>query len=277
VPIEGRDYEYSEQQVEDLADDRHAFLTGSGLNHEQYSLDVIIPHLSAAEVHNLIATCRSSDQSAGESACGRWVRRKLAIQKMACPDSLAATACNSFKELVRANDANVMHDLTHSDHVYACFLPDKDEFFEVIFSEPNSSGFAPPSAEQIKEGVPPNALTISGGSRFAYYKNGVEDEKMSLHNLGNWIYFPLGNKTDPQSLRQNATSKRAEFKGNNIEIEDDRWILTETYKNQAGTDTRHTVTVQLATGRFEQSFVLTEIGGDAGEPGRCMIVPSDYF
>lgn len=272
APVEGNRYEYSEQPVTDFTDHRYAFLTGSGLSHQQYSLEVFIPQLSAADARNLIATCRSTDPSADEAACGRWIRRKLAIQKTACPDSSAATACNSFKELVRANDAGVMSDLAHSDHVYACFLPEKDEFFEVTFSDPASSGFAPPSAEQIKEGVPPNALTVSGSSRFAYYKYGVEDEKMSLHNFGNWIYFPHGDK-----LRENATSKRAEFKGRNIHIEDDRWTLTETYNNQAGTQTRHTVTLQLATGRFEQSFVLAQVGGDGGVPGRCIIAPSDYF
>ncbi|HEX5236224.1 MAG TPA: hypothetical protein VFW25_12940 [Silvibacterium sp.] len=277
APIEGSKYEYSEQPENDAAGDRYAFLTGSGLNHEQYSLEVIIPQQSAPEVQKLIAACRSSDQSADEVACGKWVRRKLAIQKMACPDSSAATACNSFKELVRASDAKVMYDLTHSDHVYACFVPDKDEFFEVAFSEPASSGFAPPSAEQINEGVPPNALAIGGASRFAYYKDGVEDEKMSLHDIGNWIYFARGDKRDPQSTQQNATTKRAEFKGKNIGIEGDRWTLSVTYRNQADSETTHTVTLQLATGRFEQSFALAGTGDGDGEPGRFIIAPSDYF
>lgn len=277
VAIEGNKYEYSEQPGNDFADHRYAFLTGPGLNHQQYSLELFIPKLSAAEVRNLIATCQSSDQPADEAACGKWIRRKLAIQKTDCPDPSAATACNSFKELVRANDSNVMYDLAHSDHVYACFLPDKDEFFEVTFSDPANSGFARPSADQIKQGVPSNALTIAGRSDLHYYKDGVADEKMSLHDIGNWVYFPVGDKSGPQSMGQNATSNRAEFKGKNIEIEDDRWSLTETYKNQVGTDTTHTITLQLATGRFEQSFVLTELGGNGGEPGRCIIAPSDYF
>jgi len=179
---------------------------------------------------------------------------------------------------VRANDPEVMNDLAHQDHVYACFVPGKDEFFEVRFSEPSWFGFRPPSAEQVKDGVSSGALTIFGGSEFAYYKNGIWEENMSVHNIGNWIYYPLGDKTDPQSMRKNATSKRAQFKGRNIEIEDDRWTLTETYKNQADTETRHAVTVQLATGRFKENFVLTRTGKDVGEiSGRCMIVPSDYF
>ena len=77
---------------------------------------------------------------------------------------------------------------------------------------------------------------------------------------------------------RNATSKQAQFKGKNIEIAGDHWSLTETYKNKADTETRHTVRVQLATGRFKENFVLTQTGKDFGESfGRCMIIPSDYF
>jgi hypothetical protein len=278
VPIEGKEYEYSDQPVKEPGYDHFAFLTGPNVNHEQYDLDVIVPELPLSEVRNLIGECQSSDQFADEADCGKWIARKLAIQRAACPDPEAAIACKSFQELVRANDPEVMNDLAHQDHVYACFLPGKDEFFEVRFSEPSWFGFRPPTAEQVKDGVSSDALTISGGSEFAYYKNGVWEENLSVHNIGNWLYFPLGDKTDLQSMRKNATSKRAQFKGKNIEIEDDRWTLTETYKNQADTETRHTVTVQLATGRFKENFVLTRTGKDVGESsGRCMIVPSDYF
>ena len=278
VPIEGKEYEYSEEPVKEPGDDHFAFLTGPNVNHQQYDLDVIVPELPLSEVRNLIRLCQSSDGLANEADCGKWITRKLAIQRAVCPDPEAAIACKSFKELVRANDPEVMNDLAQRDHVYACFLSGKDEFFEVTFSEPNWFNFAPPSAEQVKSGVSSSALTTFGASEFAYYKNGVGEENMNLHNLGNWIYFPLGNKTDLQSQRRNATSKQAEFKGKNIAIEGDHWILTETYKNQADTETRHTVTVQLATGRFKENFVLTGTGKDVGESsGRCMIVPSDYF
>lgn len=278
VPMKGREYEYSEQSAKKASDDRYAFLTGPKVDHEQYNLEVIVPELPPAGVQTLIDHCQSAVRFATEPDCGKWITRKLAIQRAACPEPEAASACASFQELVRANDPEVMDDLAHQDHVYACFLPGKDEFFEMTFSEPTWFSFAPPSEEQIKAGVPSNALTIFGGSEFAYYKNGVGEENMSLHNIGNWIYVPLGDKTDPRSLRENATSKRARFKGKNIEIEGDRWTLTETYKNQAGTETRRTVTVQLATGRFKETFALTGTGKDVGESsGRCLIVPSDYF
>jgi hypothetical protein len=278
VPIEGKEYEYSELQAEEAGGDRYAFLTGPHVNHEQYHLEVIVPELPLLEIRNLIGRCQNSDRFADEADCGKWITRKLAIQRAASPDPEAAIAFKSFQELVRENDPDVLNGLAHQDHVYACFLPGKDEFFEVTFSEPTWFSFAPPDAEQVKDGVPKSALTIIGGSEFAYYKNGIGDEDRSLHNIGNWIYFPLGDKTDPQSMRRNATSKRARFKGKNIEIEDGRWTLTETYKNLSGTETRHTVTVQLTTGRFEENFVLDETGKEVSEgSGRCLIVPSDYF
>jgi hypothetical protein len=278
VPIEGKEYEYSEQQVEEMGDDRYAFLTGPHVNHEQYHLDVIVPELPLLEVRNLSGQCQSSDRFADEVDCGKWITRKLAIQRASSPDPEAAIAFKSFQELIRANDPDVMSDLAHQDHVYVCFLPAKDEFFEVTYSEPPWISFAPPDAEQVKNGIPKYALTIIGGSEFTYYKNGIGEENMSLHNIGDWIYFPLGDKTDPQSMRRNATSKRARFKGKNIEIKDDRWTLTETYKNQADTETTRTVTIQLGTGRFKETFVLTGTGKDVSErSGRCLIVPSDYF
>lgn len=277
IPVQAELYEYSEQPLTEPDDDRYAFLTGPKVEHEQYTLEVIVP-LPVAEVRRLIGQCQGSDQFATEADCGKWITRKLAIERTACPDPEAVTACKSFEELVHANDRDVMNDLANQDHVYACFLPDKDEFFEVTFSEPTWFSFAPPDGEQVKEGVPRNALTIRGGSEFAYYKDGVGDENRSLHNIGNWIYFPLGDKTDLQSMRKNATSKRAQFKGKNIEIDGDRWTLSETYKNQAGTETTLTVTVQLATGRFKEDFILTGTGQNMEEnSGRCLIVPSNYF
>jgi hypothetical protein len=278
LPIQGQEYEYSEMPVTDQSDDRYAFLTGPHVNHEQYTLEVIVPELPLSEVRNLIEECQSSVRFADEADCGKWITRKLAIQRAACPDPEAVVACNSFKELVRANDPYVMDDLAHADHVYACFLPGKDEFFEAIFWEPSYMAFSRPDEDQVKEGVPSNALTAPDMSEFAYYKNGIGDENRSIGDTGNWIYSPLGGKTDYATLRKNATSKRAEFKGKTIEIEGDRWTLSQTYKNQAGTETTHTVTVQLATGRFKEDFVLTRTGQNMGEnSGRCLIVPSKYF
>jgi hypothetical protein len=278
VPVEGKEYEYSELAVTEPGDDRYAFLTGPAVQHGQYHLEVIVPELPTLDVRALIGQCQRADRFATEGDCGRWIFRKQAIEKAPCPDPGAASACKSFQELVRANDPDVMDDLAHQDHVYACFLPGKEDFFEVIFSEPTPFGFGAPSGDETKEGVPSNALTEPGGSEFAYYTNGVGDENKTLHNLGTWIYYPLGEKTDPQSLKRNASSKQAQFKGKNIEIDSDRWALTETYKNQAGTETQHTVTVQLATGRFREQFVLTASGRDTSDTsGRCLIVSSDYF
>jgi hypothetical protein len=278
VPIEGKEYEYSEQPMKEPGDLHYAYLTGPHVNHEEYQLEVIVPELPLSEVRNLIGRCQSSSRFADEADCGKWIARKLAIQRAASPDPEAATAFKSFQELIRANDPDLIDDLAHQDHVDVCFLPGKDEFFEVVFSEPNAFGFKPPDEDQVKEGVSKRALTALGGSEITYYKNGIGDEDRSLHNIGNWIYFPVGDKTDPQSMQRNATSNQARFKGKNIEIEDGRWTLTETYKNQSGTETRHTVTVQLTTGRFKENFVLDETGREVSEgSGRCLIVPSDYF
>jgi hypothetical protein len=99
VPIEGKEYEYSEPAMKEPGDDHYAFLTGPSLNHQQYDLDVIVPELPLSEARNLMRQCQSSEQFADEADCGKWITRKLAIQRTTCPDPEAALACKSFQEL----------------------------------------------------------------------------------------------------------------------------------------------------------------------------------
>jgi hypothetical protein len=272
IPIEGKDYKT------EFDDNGNADLDGPHVSHGGYSLEVTVPELSVSEVRSGIEKCQRSDQFANEGDCGRWLRRKLALLKAPCPEHEATTACESLHELIKGNDQDVMNDLAHQDHVYSCFLPGKDEFFQMTFSEPTPWSFKPPSAKQIGAGMPREALTTWGGSEFAYYKNGIGEGSMSLHNLGHWVYLPLGAKTDPASMRKNATSKQARFAGENIKIEGGRWTVTETYKNDQDTEMTYTVILELATGRFRDDLVLTRTGNKVAEhAGRCLIAPSTYF
>jgi hypothetical protein len=280
VPLEGKVYAYSEQKPEERSfGEQYIFLTGPNENHEQYQLEVVVPELTLSTVKGLMRKCQASDRFVSEPECAKWIRRKLSLEKTPCPDVESTKACKSFEELLQADDPDLMSDLAQQDHIYACFLPDEDVFFEVNFSEPSWFNFAKPSDEQIKDGISPNALTVLGGSEIAYYTNGIWDENKSLHIIGNWIYYRLGEKTDDfKSMRMNATSKRAQFKGQEIEIDNDRWALSETYKNRANTQTRHSLTLQPSTGRFKETYEVTGNGGDLRESnGRCLIVPTDTF
>jgi hypothetical protein len=230
----------------------------------------------------LIDQCRQAGQL-NPAECARWAARAQPIEQSPCPDKRAATACRSFQELMHDGDSALMNDFAHQDHVYVCFLPGdvshttKDEFFKVTFSDPAPASFAAPLPAQLKAGVPATALAAPGESDFAYFRAGVRDSDSSFHNLGNWIYSP-DVQTDLATMRRNADFHLAHFKGPNIEITNDEWKLTETYRNDADTMTKHTVTVQLATGRFRQEFALADSGQIQAETdGRCLIAPPAVF
>jgi hypothetical protein len=225
----------------------------------------------------LIDQCLQAGQL-NPAECARWAARAQPIEQSPCPDKRAATACRSFEELLHDNDAALMNDFAHQDHVYVCFIPpdvsshgDKDEFFKVTYSDPAPASFAAPLPALLKAGVPATALAAPGESDFAYFRAGVRDSDSSFHNLGNWIYAPVV-QTDLATMRRNADFHLAHFQGQNIQITDDEWKLTETYRNDADTMTKHTVTVQLATGRFRQEYALADSGKIQAETdGRCFI------
>lgn len=228
------------------------------------------PATPATDSQFLIDQCRSAGQLA-PADCTRWVQRKLALTRSPCPDKTAAKACRSFQELLRDNDSGIMADLAGQDHVYVCFLPNVDEFFKVTYSEPAAGAFTKASTAQVKEGVPATALAAPGAADFAYFRSGVRDSDSSVHDSGNWIEPP---PPDPRASPQSPELRPARFQGKTIEITSDEWKLTETYPNDTGTHTRHTVTLQLATGRFRQEFVLADSGKtQAQNTGRCLIAP----
>jgi hypothetical protein len=66
--------------------------------------------------------------------------------------------------------------------------------------------------------------------------------------------------------------------GPNIEITSDEWRFTETYRNDADAMTKHTVTIQLATGRYVQEYSLADSGKvQVEQDGRCLIAPSGAY
>lgn len=228
----------------------------------------------APTAQSLADQCRRANLLPTAQDCARWAARKIALAHPACPDKSSAKACRSFQELLRNNDAGLMNDFARQDHVYVCFAPTADEFFTLSYSDPSSSAFNTPSPDQLRQGVPADALAASGASEFASFRNGVRDSDASFHDPGNWIYL-AAIRADPDTIRQNADFRQAQYKGKLIQIANDEWKLTEIFRNESDTMTRHTVTVQLATGRFRQEYAAGDSGKVLGESsGRCLIAPS---
>jgi hypothetical protein len=205
-----------------------------------------------------------------------WLRRQIAIAKAPCPEPGASTACHSFKELVAAGDAELMDDLATKDHVYACFLPATDEFFEITFSEPTVGGWENPNSEDKQKGISESYLVAFGGTQFVSYKNGLVDPDRTFQEIARWVYLPLGHKNDMSYLAKYATSDTSKFQGEKIQIELGRFDFSEEFKNRRGTQTTHTVSVQLATGRFTEKYATPDSGILLDSvSGRCLIVPNE--
>jgi hypothetical protein len=142
--------------------------------------------------------------------------------------------------------------------------------------EPNSPTWTKPTAEQLADGAVVGEVTTIGAAELAYYKGGVGEPDRSFHNLAFGTYYPLKTPIDFSAVIREATSDNSTFHGN-IRIEDTRFDFSDTYKNQAGTETKHSITVQLSTGRFSERYDVN--GGRTLEdmPGRCIVVPNDRF
>jgi hypothetical protein len=228
-------------------------------------------NLLHAALAAIALACLGSPATAQDSSLA--AQRKLALAQSPCPEKTATKACRSFQELLRDDDTGIMADLARQDHVYVCFLPSIDEFFKVSYSEPPSSAFAKASPAQVKQGMPPSAWIAPGATEFDYFRSGVRDSESSVHDSGNWIEIPPL-PSDPRTP-QSPEIRQARFQGKSIVISSDEWKLTETYPNDTGARTRHTVTLQLATGRFRQEFALADSGKiQAQNSGRCLIAPS---
>jgi hypothetical protein len=202
-----------------------------------------------------LAQCKSSYPGFTDSQCTTLVKRTDYVKNTDCPDRDAYYACKSFRELVKAQDADIVRDLAQQDHIYACFRPEDDVFSEVVFSNPASSTVA----------------SHEGTVAINYYKSGVKSSDMSIRNTGQWKSVAASQPISfdaPHRLPVGAT-----FQGDNIRIQDARLEATETYKNTDGLDTTHTYTLQLSTGRFIETYEV-QAPNKTEYPGRCLVMPN---
>lgn len=216
---------------------------------------------SAADKQIWMDQCVANNPSLSTSQCAFWVSRKEFVHKTACPDHDASTACQSFQELIKSDDSDLLLDLAQREHVYACFRPEQDVFLEIYFSDPNNGVW--------KNGPEPRTGASPGGAEVRYYKDGVASEGMSFHDNGAWKY-PLTATSTPA-----ATSDRPTFEGKNISIRGSRLEASQTYKDESGVQIHHDVVLQLSTGRFTESYDVLPAGNTIDTySGRCLVLPT---
>ena len=254
--------------------DKPAYLISDGGTLGPYFVKAHISMAANDEFRQLIKECRLKDDRASDIDCGKWISKRRYALLAACPETAAQKSCNSFKELLRNNDADLMDDLATKDHVYGCFLPNVDTFFEVYFAEPDGT-WEKPDPDQHESGLSSTAFYVFGGAGVIYYKDGVGVPDMSYHNTGKWKYEPPDSHADSYTVENAATSENAAFEASNIHIENTRFVFLDSYKNRTGTNTAHTITLQRATGRFTDAYEVTPSAKPIDiTSGRCLVLPT---
>jgi hypothetical protein len=220
----------------------------------------------AADKQTWMDQCVGNNPSLSTSQCALWVSRKEFVHKTACPDRDASTACQSFQELIKADDSDLLLDLAQRERVYACFRPQQDVFLEIYFSDPSNGVWQ-------ENGPEPRAGALPGGAEVRYYKDGIASEGMSFHDDGGWKY-PLAagelNASTPM-----ATNGPAIFEGKYVSIKGSRLEASQTYKDESGVQIHHDVVLQLSTGRFTESYDVLPAGNTIDTySGRCLVLPT---
>ncbi len=178
-------------------------------------------------------------------------------QQFSCPSSSAG--CNSYRELVAANDKNVNTDSVH----YACFPDDSSDFFIVYF------GYFDDPYTFYKWNHLLAVYTInylSDGSvgivGFDYYKNGVENGTTEPSNsaLGRWkIAYDSG-------MRFVSTASTTM----SVSMDDNQIVYFHKYKSIGEKDIDYTLTIQLSTKRFVGQYNVEHNPTDNFDiTGRC--------
>lgn len=220
---------------------------------------------SAADKQTWMDQCVANNPSLSTSQCALWVSRKEFVHKTACPDHDASAACQSFQELIKADDSDLLVDLAQREHTYACFRPEQDIFLEIYFSGPDN--------EVWKNGPEPGATALPGGVEVRYYKDGIASQGMSFHDDGIWKY-PLTTGEENTSMPM-ATSGHEIFEGKYVSIKGSRMEASQTYKDESGVQIHHDVILQLSTGRFTESYDVLPAGNTIDTySGRCLVLPT---
>ena len=278
APAIGKQYRYSESSSNENGSHRLVHLAGPGTLASEYELEAFVPQVSSQDVLSLLRACETKNRFIGPEDCALWLRRQFALRNIPCPEPEATTGCQSFQELVAAGDPEIMDDLATRDHVYVCFLPRNDEFFEITFSEPGFLSWSHPDQEENQKGIPDDYLLAPGLAQLIYFKDGLVDAQRTFQEEEHWVFAPIGHQNDMSYLEKYANSDTSRFEGRNIHIELGRFDLSEEFKNMRNTQTTQTISVQLATGRFTEKYEASDSGIlNDSVSGRCMIAPNDKY
>jgi hypothetical protein len=225
------------------------------------------PTYPAGTIQSKVRQCQEKDQLMSKENCELWIQRRSNALAFSCGDPKSKLACNSFKELVGAEDSNLVWDFGTADHLYVCFREKEDVFFNLRIPEPSPTAWR-------KESEGRRTLTQPGGVGLSYFKSGIYDKDAEASEFGKWTYEPLAPEINFSELRKLATISNANFHGSQMDVDGTEFTASEIYVNQLGTKTKHDIAVELATGRFTETFTILGIQQNIDrQSGRCLVMP----
>jgi hypothetical protein len=190
-------------------------------------------------------------------------------EQFKCPAGAYRLACDSYEELVQASDSSV------SDINLACFRESEEDFFVIKVGYVSS---IPGSWWRLNSRydyeLNPKA-TFPGWVGISTFKNGIEDSSQNpyIASSGTWFALGGGLTFDGHEWSYRAKAGAGPKPNSELEITTDQITLSKHYISQTEKSVNYSLTIQLSTKRFSESF---DVAHDAklsfAETGRCVEV-----
>lgn len=194
----------------------------------------------------------------------------------ACPDQSENAACDSYLELLRAEDKAV----TNSGVRYVCFRDYADDFFTIQVGDPFLAPFQwyQWNKKLAKYTVKSPRDLPEAFSTIRTYRGGVGDDTQmpALFTVGKWIYLgfsPGGEMTfQAQPTRfDSGTKQQVRDSDTFFTMGRDQVEFSTGYTSVAKQRVRYSLILQRSTGRFRESFTFPNSPRQNSEgSGRCM-------
>ena len=173
-----------------------------------------------------------------------------------CSDAETTKACTSFKQLIEAEDKDILDGLS-SPTSYVCFRPNEDAFIIFHVDAPNPYGWrqSADGVVQTQEGKSSATLTE--------YRNGV------LYTFrGDLQYWHRSGSGSEEFFHSETTEGLS--KGLDITIRDVQIYVAYPFESQNGGTTEYSLAIRRSTGRFIETFESKNVP-TTNHSGACLI------
>jgi hypothetical protein len=154
-----------------------------------------------------------------------------------------SVGCDSFNDMVRSNDTQIMSALKKSTTAFVCFIPDEDEFFIANYTQPKDAAFSKTST--------PDLLQAFGFFLYSRYKQGVASDSGFV--FGKWT------KSQDDSIPPTFTSDDTKSQPQSRASVDETEIeYNNSFKNLNGTTTTYAFQIRRSTLRFNETYTFPQ-------------------